>query len=267
MKRRTRNVVAALTATTALSAAAFGTSVAQAAAPSAGPEAVNAKVTGSLRSNTSTIELPQGSAFVGTVDYDTADFSGHLQMPDIDVNTTTDVGGNPTPVHIVLRVTDDGVDGTLDTGAPPEDGRTEAAASTHASVQVTKLEVNLGGSWLELPVGESCFLRPINLDLSGTYDPDAGEVALGAEGFNIPAAPEGSCGSMGGIDIASQLNDSLAGHDTAIELLIELGAAPEPPASTTTMTAAPTTTTSGTTPTAPTAPPAKPAPGKATYTG
>lgn len=262
MHRRTRHGIVAVAASTALAVTLFGTANAQdpttttteatTTTAASGPEEVNAKVTGTIDANGNEIALPDGSAFEGTVDYGAGTFEGTMTIPDITAETTAEVGGAPLPVTIVLRLTDSGTSGTI-----AEDGTVTATASHSLRV------VSLAVSGNPIPVGDDCVLEPIELALTGSYDEEAGTVSLAQEGFTIPEAAPGSCGVLGAIDIAEQINAALAGTNNSIDALIELGAEPETPVTTTTVA---TTTTAAPAPT-PAAPAATAAAGRANYTG
>lgn len=263
MQRRTRNAVAAIAASTALAVTAFGTAYAQDPTTTTidttttvvdGPQAINAKLTGTLKSNGSEIELPQGSALVGELDETAGTFTGDFSIPDISTDTTA----SGFDVRVVLRIESmEPVEGSIS-----DDG--SVAATAKASVRIVSLTLSPDTSPTPIDIGESCYLRPINLSLTGQFDAEARTISLSQTGFVIPAAPAGSCGAVGPIDIAEQLNGNLAGSETSLALTVELGAAPEAPVTTTTMAV---TTTTAAPVTAPAATPATPATGNANFTG
>ena len=268
MHRRTRHGIVAVAASTALAVTLFGTANAQdpttttteatTTTAASGPEEVNAKVTGEVDANGNVITLPDGSAFEGTIDYGTGAFDGAMSIPDITAETSATVAGiGEVPVTIVVRLTDSGTSGTI------ADDDTVAASSSF-SLRILSLTATVGGNPVPLEVSDTCVLEPISIESTGTYDEAAGTISLSAEGFEIPEAAAGSCGmALGTIDIAEQINAALAGTANSFTAVIELGAEPETPATTTTVA---TTTTAAPAPT-PAAPAATASAGRANNTG
>jgi cell division septation protein DedD len=235
--RRSRRIAGAVAGVATLSAALLMVGTAD-----ADPITGTSGVTGSVRVKTNTFELPDGSAFTGTLDPDAGTIEGDVVIPDLVYNVT-----EPLATTATIQVTiPDGIAGTV-----AEDGTVSADG-------VARIEITNVAALGDLT---GCVFAPVNLGLDGTYDAETGAVHLEDPQFTIPE-------TGAGCSLAAVVNPLLAGEDNAMVLDIALGV---PPSETTTTTStsttvAPTTTAAPGTPTPP-PPAAAPIRGNAAYTG
>lgn len=234
--RRSRRLAGAIAGVATLSAALFVVGTADAE-----PITGTSGVTGSVRVKTNTFDLPDGSAFTGTLDPDAGTIEGDVTIPVL----VYEVADPATTADIEVTLPD-GISGTVD-----EEGNISATGA--ARIEITN--VGLLGDV------EGCVFAPVNLELEGTYDAETGAVHLEDPGFSIPETGA-SCA------LAAIVNPLLAGDDNAMVLDIALGV---PPSETTTTTSTSTTvaptTTAGPGTTTPPPPAAAPIRGRAAYTG
>ncbi len=178
--------------------------------PVVGDELVATLTGGSLNIDAlGEVDLPAGQLIVnGALDDD-----GNWGVPQAGVNflpveQTIDAPGiGMVTVKISISATGPGV-GTLPNGG--------GAASLSLPVQA-KLEASLGAIPIIGPEAD-CFLRPIQFDLTGTYD-EAGQTAtVGSPGVTFPPVSAG-CGPLG-----STVNDliGLPRNDIGISLTFDL---------------------------------------------
>lgn len=193
-------------------------------------------------------DLPEGGGFNGTWDDETGDLAGTFLVPTIVTDVATVPGAEVTATFVQQGEATGSID--PDTGA---------AAVT--AVFRLDISVALGGSTISEP---GCHVAPITLDLTGTYDHDAGTVSLSASGFTIP--PSEGCAALG-----STIDDFISGDPTEAVLNLERVGGPivEPPPPSSSSTTSTTSTVPGSTTTAPapTAPPAAPVNRDARFTG
>lgn len=234
--RRSRRLAGAIAGVATLAIAVFAVGAAE-----ADPITGTSGVTGTVQVGENSFALPDGSAFTGTLDPDAGTIEGDVTIPDL-VYTVTDPVAAVATIAISIP---DGITGTVD-----GDGNVSAAGT--ARIEITDVDILPGA------IG-TCVFEPVDLELDGTYDAEAGTVHLADEQFTIPATSD-SC------TIAALVNPMLAGDENSMVLDIALGVAPTPTTTTTTTTTAVPATTAPAT-TAPAATPAGTISGAASYTG
>jgi hypothetical protein len=158
-------------------------------------------VSGSLTVNGNVAPLPDGGAFVGS-GYDPA--SGAIAEGSFVFPQTTFSFDTPLGTAVATYVLDqtDSSTGTVWADA--------TAALMPASFSLTVLSLTVG--IFPVDVG-TCVLGPIVIELAGTAS--AGGLALGDDGFEIPALAADACGGYG-----EEINEAIAGtnNQAAVDL-------------------------------------------------
>lgn len=173
------------------------------AAAAAAPQvsgAVDFPVTGTVSFNGNSGSLPAGAVF-GPSSYDAstgAIASGRFTFPQS--TATFNVGGLGTVTVTYLLSQADTSDGQV-----ASDG-VAALAPVAAKLEVLAVSLPLTVT--------PCAFSPINLDLAGTAS--AGGLDLADDGFTIPPAPAGNCGTF-----ASQINAAIAGSNNSMQLHLD----------------------------------------------
>lgn len=177
--------------------------------------AVDFPVSGSLTVNGNAAPLPDGGMFVES-GYDPvsgAIADGNFVFPEATISFDTPVG-TATAIYVLDQI--DTSNGEVWADA--------TAALTPATFELTVLHLTLGFLG-KVDVG-TCVLGPIEIELAGTAS--AGGLALGDDGFEIPALPADACGGYG-----DNINGTIAGTDN--QAAFDLAGDFTPPADTDTV--------------------------------
>lgn len=228
MKVRSR--FAAAGAALALGAAAFGIAM----TPAGAAGSFSSALTGSLNLNTgsgsSTLDVSSGSMISGSFDPDAGTLTGNVSLGNTSFPAETAVGDAIVAISFT-------------SGGAIQNGVVDGTNVSFDDVQTVNLDsATVGGTAIPLA---PCFVGPVTLHYTGTYNPDTGAVQVTSNTATVPAL-EGTCNADA---IKGMIAPMLEGATVQASANFNIGTADEPgPDDTTPDTTTPDTTPGSTVP-------------------